>query len=203
MRTLLNTRSSIMDWVISYRAGAPLFEFRGGNPVDRDVLLHAVVLGDERALDEDLAYGFRLLVDVAVRAVSEAMSDPTTATQAVDRIHDLLRQLVSRPLPDGRYVDCSREAAAARPNPDLGGPVRLAVDEVRLHGRHSLQVMRRLEAMLRNLIEVAAPQRQVVLEHELRLLESAMATAFESDMDRPIRGPPRSARDRGWRGPAD
>jgi uncharacterized membrane protein len=164
--------------------GAPLFEFRGGNPIDRDVLLHAVVLGDERTLDEDLAYGFRLLVDVAVRAVSEAMSDPTTATQAVDRIHDLLRQLVSRPLPDGRYLDAHGELRLLVPTLAWEGYVRLAVDEVRLHGRHSLQVMRRLEAMLRDLIEVAAPQRQVVLEHELRLLESAMATAFESDMDR-------------------
>ena len=81
--------------------------------------------------------------------------------------------------------------------------MRLAVDEVRLHGRHSLQVMRRLEAMLHDLIEVATPQRQIALEHELRLLESAMATAFESDLDRPIRDHPRSARDRVWRGPAD
>jgi uncharacterized membrane protein len=164
--------------------GAPLFEVRGGSRVDREALLRAVALGNERTLDEDLAYGFRLLVDVSVRAVSEAMSDPSTATQAIDRIHDLLRQLANRPLPNGRHLDDHGELRLLVPTLSWDGYVRLAVDELRIHGRHSVQVTRRLEAMLNDLLEVAPPERCIVLEHELRLLESAVPTVFDAHTDR-------------------
>jgi uncharacterized membrane protein len=164
--------------------GAPLFEIRGEGRVDREALLRAVALGNERTLDEDLAYGFRLLVDVSVRAVSEAMSDPSTATQAIDRIHDLLRQLANRPLPNGRHLDDHGELRLLVPTLSWDGYVRLAVDELRIHGRHSVQVTRRLEAMLNDLLEIAPPERCIVLEQELRLLEGAVPTVFDADTDR-------------------
>jgi uncharacterized membrane protein len=164
--------------------GAILFQVRGGSRVDGDALLHAVALGNERTLDEDLAYGFRLLVDVAVRAVSEAMSDPSTATQAIDRIHDLLRQLATRPLPDGRHFDNHGELRLLVPTLSWDGYVRLAVDELRMHGRHSVQVIRRLEAMLNDLLEIAPPDRRIVLEQELSLIDIAVPSAFDADLDR-------------------
>jgi uncharacterized membrane protein len=164
--------------------GAPLFEIGGEGRVDRQALLRAVALGNERTLDEDLAYGFRLLVDVSVRAVSEAMSDPSTATQAIDRIHDLLRQLANRPLPDGRHLDDHGELRLLVPTLSWDGYVRLAVDELRIQGRHSVQVTRRLEAMLNDLLEIAPPERCIVLEQELRLIESAVPTVFDADTDR-------------------
>src|SRR4051794_19662642 len=73
-------------------SGAPLFVVRGSaRGVDDDDVTAAVVLTLERTLDEDVAYGFRLLVDIAERSLSEsALQDPTTTVQAVDRLHDCL-----------------------------------------------------------------------------------------------------------------
>jgi uncharacterized membrane protein len=52
----------------------------------------------EPTLDEDVAYGVRLLVDIAERSLSDSpFQDPTTAVQAIDRLHDVLRQLARRP----------------------------------------------------------------------------------------------------------
>jgi uncharacterized membrane protein len=164
--------------------GAPLFRVRGGGRVDSEALLDAVALGNERTLDEDLAYGFRLLVDVSVRSVSEAMGDPSTATQAIDRIHDLLRQLANSPLPDGDHLDKHGDLRVRVPTLSWEGYVRLAVDELRIHGGHSMQVMRRLEAMLTDLLEIAPPERRMILEQELRLLELAVPTVFDADIDR-------------------
>ena len=58
-------------------------------------------------MHEDVAYGFRLFDDVAQRSLSPAMGDPTTATQAIDRLHDCLRQLAPRPFPSGLRNDAS------------------------------------------------------------------------------------------------
>ena len=60
----------------------------------------------EQTLDQDVAYGFRMLVDIAERSLADsAFQDPTTAVQALDRLHDCLRQLAHRPFPDGLYRD--------------------------------------------------------------------------------------------------
>ena len=76
-------------------AGAPLFRVTGDLdrlPVDR--VVGAIRLGLERTLEQDVAYGMRMLVDMAERSLAESpFTDPTTAVQAIDRLHDCLRQL--------------------------------------------------------------------------------------------------------------
>ena len=163
--------------------GAVLFEVIGGS-VDADTLRRAVVLGNERTLNRDLAYGFRLLVDVAVRSLSPSMGDPTSATQAVDRIHDLLRQLAIRPFPTGRHLDGDGVLRVVVPTLTWEGYVRLSVDELRGYGRTSMQALRRIEAMLRDLLDIVPPERRPILEEELELIERAVPAEFDQEADR-------------------
>ena len=87
-------------------AGAPLLEVHGTDPRDPDRLSDAIPLGVERSLDEDVGFGFRQLVDIAERALSPGINDPSTAVQAIDQLHDLLRRLATRPLaPRQRFTD--------------------------------------------------------------------------------------------------
>ena len=85
-------------------AGGPLFVVHSDpEDLNEDRLHEALSLKLEPTLDEDVAYGMRLLVDIAERSLSESpFQDPTTAVQAIDRLHDILRQLARRPFPDGR-----------------------------------------------------------------------------------------------------
>ena len=74
-------------------AGAALF--RGhGEPTDLDERrVSECRAGLERTLDEDIAYGIRLLVDIAERSLSDSpYQDPTTAVQAIDRLEDALHR---------------------------------------------------------------------------------------------------------------
>jgi uncharacterized membrane protein len=69
-------------------AGAPLFEVSGElKRVDASAALRSIKIGLERTLDQDMAYGLRMLVDIAERSLSDGpFLDPTTAVQAIDRL---------------------------------------------------------------------------------------------------------------------
>ena len=78
-------------------------------PERRDATLpqlrRAVVLRPERTFEQDPKYPLRLLVDIAIKALSPAINDPTTAVQAIDQIEDLLRRLGRRDLDAGYARD--------------------------------------------------------------------------------------------------
>ena len=63
------------------------------------------LLTNERSLLLDPGFGLRQLVDIAIRALSPAVNDPTTAVQVIDRVADLLGQIVHHPDPTGWYAD--------------------------------------------------------------------------------------------------
>jgi uncharacterized membrane protein len=122
----------------------------------------------ERALEHDPAYGFRMLVDIAERSLSESpFQDPTTAVQAIDRLHDCLRQLADRSLDDGRYVDEDGVTRLTVPTMDWDAYVHLAFDEIILAGAGSPQISRRLIAALEDLSTVATDERSLVLREQL------------------------------------
>lgn len=163
---------SIGDFV---PAGAPLFEIRGDpSEVNRASVRSAVALGPERTLNQDLAYGFRMLVDIAERSLSDAF-DPTTAVQAIDRLHDCLRQLARRPFPSGEYRDDAGTLRLEVSHITWEGYVQLAFDEIRQMGTGSAQVTRRLTAALHDLLTVAPPERRAPLTRQLELLQAAVA----------------------------
>ena len=166
-------------------AGAPLFRVHG-EPIglDEDRLHDALILALEPTLDEDVAYGVRLLVDIAERSLADSpFQDPTTAVQAIDRLHDLLRQLARRPFPDGRYCDEAGEVRLTVFAMTWEAYVHLAFDEIRLAGAGSPQVSRRLKAALTDLRSIAPPERVGILDHQLELLVTATETAMDDERD--------------------
>jgi uncharacterized membrane protein len=157
-------------------AGAPLVRIEGPNDdVDRDAVTDALRSALERTLDEDLAYGFRMLVDMAIRSLSESpFSDPTTAVQCVDRLHDGLRQLVVRDLDDSTLSDHRGAIRVTIPTMDWEAYVALAFDEIRIAGASSPQVTRRLAAALDDLIAVAPAGREAALVAQCELLHGSV-----------------------------
>jgi len=157
-------------------AGASLLTIEGPvDRLDRGTAAHCVELGLERTLDEDVGYGFRMLVDVAERSLSESpFLDPTTAVQSIDRLHDGLRQLSVRVIPDGRHHDDAGNLRLTVPTMDWDSYVHLAFDEIRLAGAASPQVSRRLIAALTDLIDYAPSDRRPALVEQLELLQGAI-----------------------------
>jgi uncharacterized membrane protein len=166
--------------------GAPVFNVHGGTVEGVRELVDAVAFGKERTLHQDLGYGLRMLVDVAVRSLSKSMGDPTTAVQAVDRLHDCLRQLVRRRLPTGRHYDASGRLRLVVPEVTWQGYVDVAMNELRQYAVSSIQVTQRLVAMLEDLAAVAPADRLPPLGRQLELLRKMAADAFSEEYDREI-----------------
>jgi len=176
-------------------SGEPLFRLHYGtgsgtggdaDAATDDVLRRSVALGQERTLEQDPAFAFRIIVDVASKALSPAINDPTTAVLAIDQIHRLLRDIGRRYLDDDRVCDASGAVRLIYRTPGWDDFVHLAITEIRLFGGGSIQVARRLRAMLDNLIQVLPPARTEVLKQELGLLNRFTTRLFAEPEDRAL-----------------
>jgi len=169
------------DFVVK---GAPLFRVLGdARGLDRGRLQKLVVLSDERTHNDDPAYGFRKLVDMAQRALGTGQNDATTAVQVINRLHDCLRQLAPRPFPPAEHVDDHGRLRLVIRSLNWDGYVRLAFDEIRLAAGPYPQVTRRLLSALQDLKAVAPPDRRAPIERQLRLLEQAVEHELTSQDD--------------------
>jgi uncharacterized membrane protein len=84
---IIEVVSSVGDTVVE---GTLLLRVHGGRVTISELdLRKAVEMGTERTFEQDPKYAIRLLVDIAIKALSPAINDPTTAVQALDQIEDL------------------------------------------------------------------------------------------------------------------
>jgi uncharacterized membrane protein len=168
-------------------AGDPLFLiFDGGESLPADALYQSIALGQERTLELDPAFAFRMIVDIASKGLSPAINDPTTAVLAIDQIHHLLRNVGSRSLDDERVRDAAGRLRLAYRTPDWEDFVHLAVTEIRQFGGASIQIARRLKAMLENLMQTLPQERAGLLRQELLLLHRSAERFFPEPEDRAL-----------------
>jgi len=169
----------------SVAPGDPLFRLFGGRqPMSPLALRGCIAVGTERTLEQDPRFAFRILVDIANKALSPAINDPTTAVLALDQIDNLLLCLGRRRLDEGMARDGDGKLRVVYGTPDWPDFVTLAVSEIRQYGEGSLQVARRLRAMLDHLIAALPDTRQPPLRQELALLNTAVARKFPDEEDR-------------------
>ena len=164
-------------------AGDPLFRVYGGGDNSNDHrLCSSVAIGQERTFEQDPMFAFRIIVDIASKALSPAINDPTTAVLAIDQLHHLLRDVGRRSLTEGYEKDSLGQLRVIFRTPDWEDFVHLAATEIRQYGDDSIQVQRRLSAMLKDLIQTLPPQRAAVMKNELALLTISSTRAFP-DLD--------------------
>lgn len=144
-----------------------------GDPDGLDRLGTHVRLDAEPTITDDPWFGFRLLVDIAITAISPAVNDPTTAVQCLDQLHDLMRRLSARRLPVSWHSDDDGTPRVFIPGVSWDDFVRLAGNEIRLYGAGDLQVVRRLAAMWSDLLVVVPdPRRGAVADQLERVIEA-------------------------------
>jgi len=165
--------------------GDPLFRiYPAESDVDAASLSQMVAFGAERTLEQDPAFAFRVMVDIASRALSAAINDPTTAVLALDQLHRDLLYLGRKQLDSGNAMDTKGRLRLVYPTPQWEDFVALAVSEIRLFGAGSIQVARRLRAMLEHLAGALPEPRIPPLREELAMLQHSVERAFPEAKDR-------------------
>ncbi|MFD5425275.1 DUF2254 domain-containing protein [Streptomyces sp. NPDC127084] len=159
--------------------GATLIEIHGETRPDPRALSGYIALGVERTIEQDPAFALRILVDIAIRALSPAVNDPTTAVQVLNHIEAFLHTVGRMELaPDHVAHDSRGLPRLVVPGRSWEDFFELAVTEIREYGSSSIQVCRRLRAVLHGLLAVLPEDRAVTIRTELGLLDSAVRQAF-------------------------
>jgi uncharacterized membrane protein len=156
----------------------PLFRIYGSNLINEEVLHSAVAYGSERTMEHDPTFAFRIIVDIAIRALSPAINDPTTAVLAMDQLHRMLRAVGMRDLRADETSDKSGKLRVLLRSPNWEDFVHLAFSEIRSYGSNNLQIVRRLRAMIENLLQLLPAVCHPALDQELSLLEREIEKNF-------------------------
>ena len=181
---LVVMRYSVGEFV---ETGDLLFEVYG-TPGQARTAEHAlrgfVALGLERTIEQDPAFALRVMVDVASKALSPAINDPTTAVQVLDYLGDSLRVI-------GQADRSAPSWDLAAPKQGVVIPVRrwddflaLGITEIREFGSTSTQVVRRIRAVLEKLLHEVRPENRAAVKAELARLEATVAAGFSGSIDR-------------------
>jgi len=174
--------TSVGDTLIT---GSPLLRVFGGNHIINDETWRsAFETSPDRTFEQDPKYALRLLVDIAIKALSPAINDPTTAVQALDQIQDHLLRLGRRRLEIGAVRDKEGTLRIVIPYPTWEDFLRLAFDEIRFCGATSVQVMRRMRALISDLIAALPQERHPALEYQRERLNVTIARSFPDDEEK-------------------
>ncbi|MET9572348.1 DUF2254 domain-containing protein [Streptomyces virginiae] len=160
--------------------GAVVVEVHGGSSApDPRRVTGLIAFGSERTIEQDPAFALRVLVDIAVRALSPAVNDPTTAVQVLNHIEAFLHTVGRTGLRDcyvlGDPHGTPRLVVQGR---DWEDYLQLAVTEIREYGTSSVQVCRRLGALLEGLLHAVPAVSRPAVDTELSLLRESVDRAY-------------------------
>ena len=170
--------------------GADLLEVHGGTAPAPAQVLGALDCSAVRTLYQDPCYGVRQLVDVAIRALSKAINDPTTAVQALDRLYGVLRAVSDRPDPSGVSLDSAGSARLVVPVPDWNRVFDLAFTEVALYGAGNPQISRKLMAIFDDLSSHVTPARLAAIDSRRLWLRNEVAGRHSLEVDQLLTADP-------------
>ena len=157
--------------------GAPVADLHGGEVLDTAVLA-GLVTGPERTFGQDPLFAFRLLADIALRALSPAVNDPATAVQVLDTIESLLQLLVSRDLDVAEVADSAGTVRVVLALPSWDDYLRTGLDDLIESASQSPMVLLRARALLTTLLNAAPPARRPPVARRLQRTEELGAGNF-------------------------
>jgi uncharacterized membrane protein len=130
----------------------------------------AIRQGAARTLYQDVEFGIRQLVDVALRALSPSENDPTTAEQVIEHLAAVMKDLLSRDLPPRYHEDDDRRQLFRLADPAHQDHVDVAYDQIRRvaasHPSVIMTLLRSLGPVVRFLDQAGLPRRAEMLRRK-------------------------------------
>jgi uncharacterized membrane protein len=183
-------RPSLGDHVTAGSTLAWVWADDDQSQADPDVLAGLVHgglhLGSDRTEAGDLAFGIRQLADIAVRALSPGVNDPTTAVQAIEQLAAVMMALTRHPLGADLVVDGDGALRVVVPRPTFAAHLALAIDQIRSYGGSDTDVVVALLGLLTDLAEATADtaDRSAAVAAQIDRIEAASDPGDRGDRAR-------------------
>jgi uncharacterized membrane protein len=172
--------------------GAPLIRYSRGDRITEERALQflaTIDIGPTRTLQQDVEFGVVQIVDIALRAISPAVNDPTTAISCVDQLSSILIRWIGRVPPRRCYYDPPHILRVVVPWIELDGLLDLAFEQIRHYAAADAAVSLRL---MRALGDIASTVQDSALQQHLiqrgrRVAVGCAGKIHQDDLDR-LRG---------------
>jgi uncharacterized membrane protein len=147
--------------------------------------LNAVyVISHQRTVEQDVAFGIRQVVDVAMKALSPGINDTTTAVMCVDYLAAILTRLATRRIATPHALEEGELRVIAR-WPSFEGLLSAAFDQIRQNAEGNAGVLLRLLGALQTIAgQTASPRRRWVIRQKVDEIEEAADRSIASPHDR-------------------
>ncbi|MEY6432907.1 DUF2254 domain-containing protein [Thioalkalicoccus limnaeus] len=186
LETLLRMEHGVGDFVV---VGTPLVSLLDPGDLDdaTTAKLNAVyVISRQRTVEEDVAFGIRQLVDVAMKALSPGINDTTTAVMCVNHLAAILTRLATRRIPSPYWWDQGVLRVMAR-GPSFDSLLGAAFDQIRQNAEGNVAVLLRLLGALQTVAGVTlSPHRRDVLRQKIDEIAETAERSIRSPHDRDL-----------------
>jgi uncharacterized membrane protein len=169
------------------RGGVVITVHEATRPIADRKLLEHLQAGPDRRFGQDPLLAFRLLSDIAIRALSPAINDPASAVSAIAAIDDLLRIVADRKLDIGRVADSTGALRVVLKMPTWDDFLVAGVDDLAYYAAGSPMTAARLVRLLDALVAVVPPERRAAVDQRRQRLgggrqtQDALATITAKD----------------------
>jgi len=167
--------------------GVPLLNVSKGHkltPARIAELRSAFDMGPTRTLQQDIEFGILQIVDIALKAISPAVNDPSTAINCIDQLSRILIHFASREPMESTYYDPPGIVRASIPWPNLDRLATSAFEQIRLYSKSDIAVSLRL---LRALSDISSTlpdssEREALALRGRRIVAGCAASLGDEDL---------------------
>ena len=141
-------------------------------------------IGPVRTMQDDVEFGVRQIVDVALKAISPAVNDPSTAVTCIDHLGRLLGRIARRGGARTTLRDPAGEPRVVLQRADFGRMIDLALNQIRQYGKGDMAVLLRVIRMLDDVAyAVRRPADLAAVRRHLAMVEKCGASFPSEDCD--------------------
>jgi uncharacterized membrane protein len=169
--------------------GAAIMRLSRGDRITEEravELLSTTDIGPTRTMQQDVEFGIVQIVDIALRAISPAINDPTTAISCVDQLGCILIRWIGRVPPRSYYFDPPHVLRVAIPWIDFNGLLDLAFEQIRHYAAADAAVSLRLMRALGDIASTVSDPtlHECLAERGRRVLAGCLGKIEEGDLQR-------------------
>lgn len=155
------------------------------DPIVLQRILRHVHIGFERTLQQDVRFGLRQMVDIALRALSPAINDPYTGVQVVHHVSAVEAVLAARAIEDDVRRDDAGNVLVWLPYPGFATYLHVGCSQIRRYGIHEPLVLAALLQMLSAVAQNCVdPSRRAAVKTQIDLLVRMAERELPEEADR-------------------